>query len=75
MKCNVVGILKTTLDFIYPKNTTHTNDRVAFFYNFLKSLKIYMDTFHPAYAIKLSTKNFAFEDNKKIVPLYAAFCI
>ncbi|MBQ6853518.1 MAG: ATP-binding protein [Peptococcaceae bacterium] len=40
-----------------------------------KSLKIYMDTFHPAYAIKLSTKNFAFEDNKKIVPLYAAFCI
>ena len=42
MKCNVVGILKTTLDFIYPKNTTHTNDRVAFFYNFLKSLKIYI---------------------------------
>ncbi len=25
--------------------------------------------------IKLSAKNFAFEDNKKIVPLYAAFCI
>ncbi len=40
-----------------------------------KSLKIYMDTYKPAYAIKLSTKNFAFEDNKKIVPLYAAFCI
>lgn len=40
-----------------------------------KSLKVYMDTFKPAYAIKLSAKNFAFEDNKKIVPLYAAFCI
>lgn len=40
-----------------------------------KSLKIYMDTYKPVYAIKLSTKNFAFEDNKKIVPLYAAFCI
>ena len=40
-----------------------------------KSLKVYMDTYKPAYAIKLSTKNFAFEDNKKIVPLYAAFCI
>lgn len=40
-----------------------------------KSLKIYMDTYNPAYAIKLSTKNFGFEDNKKIVPLYAAFCI
>ena len=40
-----------------------------------KSLKVYMDTYNPAYAIKLSTKNFAFEDNKKTVPLYAAFCI
>ena len=40
-----------------------------------KSLKVYMDTYQPAYAIKLSAKNFAFEDNKKIVPLYAAFCI
>ena len=40
-----------------------------------KSLKIYMDTYKPDYAIKISAKNFAFEDNKKIVPLYAAFCI
>ena len=40
-----------------------------------KSLKVYMDTYKPAYAIKLSAKNFAFEDHKKIVPLYAAFCI
>lgn len=40
-----------------------------------KSLRIYMDTYHPAYAIKLSSKNFGYEDGKKIVPLYAAFCI
>ncbi len=40
-----------------------------------KSLKVYMDTYKPAYAIKLSAKNFGLEDNKKIVPLYAAFCI
>lgn len=40
-----------------------------------KSLKVYVDTYHPAYAIKLSSKNFAFEDGKKTVPLYAAFCI
>lgn len=40
-----------------------------------KSLKVYMDTYEPDYAIKLSVKNFAFEDRKKIVPLYAAFCI
>ena len=40
-----------------------------------KSLKIYMDAYKPEYAIKLSAKNFAFEDNKKTIPLYAAFCI
>lgn len=40
-----------------------------------KSLKVYIDTYKPAYAIKLSAKNFGFEDGKKTVPLYAAFCI
>ena len=40
-----------------------------------KSLKVYMDAYQPAYAIKLSAKNFAYEDGKKNVPLYAAFCI
>lgn len=40
-----------------------------------KSLKVYMDTYKPAYAIKLSSKNFGFDDGKKTVPLYAAFCI
>ena len=40
-----------------------------------KSLKFYMNAYHPAYALKLSAKNFGFEDDKKIVPLYAAFCI
>lgn len=40
-----------------------------------KSLKVYMDTYKPEYAIKLSTRNFGFEDGKKSVPLYAAFCI
>ena len=40
-----------------------------------KSLKIYMETYKPSYAIKLSAKNFGFEDGKKTVPLYAAFCI
>ncbi len=39
-----------------------------------KSLKVYMDTHKPEYAIKLSVKNFGFEDDKKTVPLYACFC-
>lgn len=34
-----------------------------------------METYKPAYVIRLSVKNFGFEDNKKIVPLYIAFCI
>jgi len=40
-----------------------------------KSLKVYIETYKPQYAIKLSAKNFGFEDGKKTVPLYAAFCI
>ena len=40
-----------------------------------KSLNLYMKTYNPEYAIKLSTKNFGIEGNKKTVPLYAAFCI
>ncbi len=40
-----------------------------------KSLKVYMDTYKPDYAIKLSSKNFGFENGKKTIPLYAAFCI
>ena len=40
-----------------------------------KSLNIYIKVYQPSYAIKLSTKNFGFENGKKTVPLYAAFCI
>jgi len=40
-----------------------------------KSLAVYIDSFKPAYAIKLSTRNFGFTDGKKTIPLYAAFCL
>jgi predicted AAA+ superfamily ATPase len=40
-----------------------------------KSLAVYIAAYAPEYAIKLCTKNFGFEDGKKTVPLYAAFCI
>ena len=40
-----------------------------------RSLKIYIDTYKPEYAIKISAKNFGFEDGKKTVPLYAVFCV
>lgn len=42
-----------------------------------KSLKMYMEKFNPAYAIKISTKNFGYNEAKRIksVPLYAAFLV
>ena len=40
-----------------------------------KSLSIYTEKFKPAYAIRISAKNFGFENNIKSVPLYAVFCI
>ena len=40
-----------------------------------KSLNLYIDRYKPEYAIKISTQNFGFENGKKTIPLYAAFCI
>jgi predicted AAA+ superfamily ATPase len=40
-----------------------------------KSLGVYVDKFKPPYSIRISTKNFGFENGIKSVPLYAAFCI
>lgn len=40
-----------------------------------KSLNKYIDLYHPEYAIRLSSKNFGSEGNKRLFPLYAAFCI
>lgn len=40
-----------------------------------KSLKVYAEKYHPAYAIRISSKNFGFENGIKSVPLYAAWCV
>jgi len=40
-----------------------------------KSLNVYVEKFKPPYSIRISTKNFGFENGVKSVPLYAAFCI
>jgi predicted AAA+ superfamily ATPase len=39
------------------------------------SLTVYGGKFHPKYSIRISAKNFGFENQIKSVPLYAAFCI
>lgn len=40
-----------------------------------KSLKVYTSVHRPDLAMKLSVKNFSFQNGIKTVPLYAAFCI
>lgn len=40
-----------------------------------RSLDLYMNKYNPKYAIRISEKNFGFENNIKSVPLYAVFCI
>ena len=39
------------------------------------SLNEYVRLYHPAYSIRVSERNFGFENNIKSVPLYAVFCI
>jgi hypothetical protein len=40
-----------------------------------RSLSVFVKKYSPAYSIRLSGKNFGFENGIKSVPLYAAFCI
>ena len=40
-----------------------------------RSLKLYVDKYAPPCALRVSGKNFGFENGIKSVPLYAAFCI
>lgn len=40
-----------------------------------KSLNEYIKKYNPKYSIRISSKNFGFENDIKSVPLYAVFCI
>lgn len=40
-----------------------------------RSLNTYIEMIKPKYAIRISSKNFGFENNIMSVPLYAVFCI
>lgn len=48
------------------KSSTHTKS---------KSLNNYILKYNPKYSIRISEKNFGFNNNIKSVPLYAVFCI
>jgi predicted AAA+ superfamily ATPase len=40
-----------------------------------KSLNVYREKYRPPYAVRVSSKNFGFENGIKSVPLYAVFCL
>lgn len=64
-----IDFLLTTYDGIIPIEVK-ASDRIQ-----SKSLGVYIEKFKPAYGIRLSTKNFGFENNIKSIPLYAVFCL
>ena len=40
-----------------------------------RSLQVYVEKYRPNYAIRVSARNFGFENGIKSVPLYAVHCI
>lgn len=67
---------KAELDFIIRQNDSVIPVEVKSADNVrARSLKIFVDKYAPAYSIRLSTKNFGFENGIQSVPLYAIFCL
>lgn len=67
---------RAELDFIIQKDTDIIPIEVKSNINTKsRSLDLYVKTYNPKYAIRISEKNFGFENNIKSVPLYALFCI
>ena len=67
---------KAELDFVLQKNNdiipveVKTGTRTK-----SKSLAMFTEKYKLSYSIRISSKNFGFENNIKSVPLYAVFCI
>lgn len=68
---------KAEVDFVYQTKTgacipieVKSSENVR-----AKSLQQYVLKYNPPFAIRISKKNFGFENNVKSVPLYACFCI
>lgn len=56
-------------DQVIPVEVKSSNNTKA------KSLRIYINKYKPEYSIKISSKNFGFENKIKNIPLYAVFCL
>lgn len=67
---------KAELDFLIQKDTDIVPIEVKSSTNTKsRSLDLYMKTYSPNCGIRISEKNFGYENNIKSVPLYAVFCI
>jgi len=64
------------LDFVLQKNNDIISVEVkSGSHTKSKSLNMFAAQYSPAYSIRISSKNFGFENSIKSVPLYAVFCI
>lgn len=67
---------KAELDFVIRQNDSVIPVEVKSADNVrARSLKMFVEKYAPAYSIRISAKNFGFENGIKSVPLYAAFCL
>lgn len=67
---------KAELDFLIQKDVNIIPIEVkTSVHTKARSLDLYMKKYNPNYAIRISEKNFGFENRIKSVPLYAVFCI
>lgn len=67
---------KAELDFLIQKDIDIIPIEVkTSIHNKSRSLDLYVKKYNPKYSIRISERNFGFENNIKSVPLYAVFCI
>lgn len=67
---------KAELDFMIQKDVSIVPIEVkTSIHTKSRSLDLYMKKYNPNYAIRISEKNFGFDNGIKSVPLYAVFCI
>lgn len=67
---------KAELDFVIRQNDSVVPVEVKSAENVrARSLKVFIDKYSPSYSIRISAKNFSFENGIKSIPLYAVFCL
>lgn len=67
---------KAELDFVIRQNDSVVPVEVKSADNVrARSLKVFIDKYSPSYSIRISAKNFGFENGIKSIPLYAVFCL